>query len=234
MKKIKIFSIPYAGGSASMYWQLKNMLSEDLELIPIELSGHGMRYSEELNYSITDIVQDVIGQIIEVGLDTPFCLMGYSMGSLICYEVYYKLIQKYRCLPQHIFLCASDNPFAKRIYENIDQLEDKELIEKLKERKGTPDEVLNNQEIMDIVLPQIRADFTAYDNYYATRYKKKILTSATIINGDEEHKEENSIYEWESYFSSKCEFINLKGGHFFIFDRVKEVAQIINLKLKRY
>ncbi|MFJ8100466.1 MULTISPECIES: thioesterase domain-containing protein [unclassified Lysinibacillus] len=43
MKDIKLFCLPYAGGSAVMYNSLEKYINEVIEIIPLEYSGHGER-----------------------------------------------------------------------------------------------------------------------------------------------------------------------------------------------
>lgn len=64
MKKIKLICFPYAGGVSQFYVNIFfNNLSPNLELIPIEYSGHGSRYTEELFTSIDEFINDVILEI---------------------------------------------------------------------------------------------------------------------------------------------------------------------------
>lgn len=46
MDKIQLFCLPFAGGSAGFYNNFKPYLRENIELIAIELKGHGCRIAE--------------------------------------------------------------------------------------------------------------------------------------------------------------------------------------------
>lgn len=95
MKKIKIFAFPYAIGGASAYKDLSNKLSEKgYELCAVNYSGHETRFDEKLIDSIQDIAQDMYNQISKY-LDDDYCLLGYSMGGTVCYELF-QIIKKNR------------------------------------------------------------------------------------------------------------------------------------------
>ncbi|MCU5680699.1 thioesterase domain-containing protein [Bacillus wiedmannii] len=83
MEKIKLFCLPYAGGSASMYYQLKGYMHKIVDVIPIEYSGHGERISENYYASFKNMVDDIASKIIDYLDDDQFSILGYSMGSLV-------------------------------------------------------------------------------------------------------------------------------------------------------
>ncbi|MEK7017057.1 thioesterase II family protein [Bacillus sp. FSL R9-9410] len=92
MEKIKLFCLPYAGGSASMYYQLKGYMHKIVDVIPIEYSGHGERISENYYASFKNMVDDIASKIIDYLDDDQFSILGYSMGSLVAFEVYYEIL----------------------------------------------------------------------------------------------------------------------------------------------
>lgn len=46
-EKIKLFCWPFAGGSASYYLSWRQYLQENIEIIPVQLSGRGDRYTDK-------------------------------------------------------------------------------------------------------------------------------------------------------------------------------------------
>ena len=57
MKNIKLFCIPHAGGSAAVYSRWKKYLDSSIELIPVELSGRGIRMGEKLYDSLKEAIE---------------------------------------------------------------------------------------------------------------------------------------------------------------------------------
>lgn len=229
MEKMNIFAIPYAVGSANIYNDLKYLLSDAVSIVPVELSGHGSRTREPLCETIQQMAEDIYKRI-ENKLNEPYCLFGYSMGSLVSYELYI-LIEKYKKrLPEHIFLLASDSPHARREVKNYQQMGLKEIVEELKCLHAT-EEALENEELMEMIYPVAKNDFIAVESYQATELKNKIQCTASVFRGDKEKILDNNIRDWMQYFETeiKCEFV--EGGHFFLFDNMEKGIQKIQQEL---
>ena len=62
---MKLFCIPYAGGSASVYSGWNPILRENIQLVPVELSGKGVRAAEPLYENWEDALEDVYSSITE-------------------------------------------------------------------------------------------------------------------------------------------------------------------------
>ena len=59
MGKINLLCLPYAGGSACVYNKWQKDLDENYVMKPIELSGRGMRFGEELKSDFKEVIADI-------------------------------------------------------------------------------------------------------------------------------------------------------------------------------
>lgn len=76
------------GGTSLLYNGMVKNNNEYIEIVPIELSGHGKRMPEPVYNSFDEAVHDVYNFICKnVKEDTRYAILGYSMGSLLTYEV---------------------------------------------------------------------------------------------------------------------------------------------------
>lgn len=232
MKKIKLYCLPYAGGSSIYYLQWKQELNSDIELHTIELAGRGGRFNEALYNSLDEMVEDVFLQIKEDLDDADYAIYGHSMGSLICYELCHKIQDSGYKMPKHIFLSGKGAPHIKDKDEFMYNLNDEEFKSKLREIGGTPDEVLKSNELLELFLPIIRADFKVVETYNYVEKNKKLNVSATILNGKEDDLTLPQIFEWRNHFSCDCRFYTFTGGHFFINENKSNIISIINQTLK--
>ena len=89
MSKMTLFCIPFAGGNKTLYYPMKNKLPSYIQFKPLELPGRGERLIETPLDSIEDMVDDLIQQIIKEKPE-KFILLGYSLGTILAYELYYK------------------------------------------------------------------------------------------------------------------------------------------------
>ena len=210
----------------------KKAVSENIEIIPLELPGHGMRmFSDEPIPSIQKMADDIFKQIISNGVDENYCVLGYSMGSLICYEVCLKLFLGNFKMPKHIFICASDTPHHKENFKNVVNKTPDEMKDELIKLGGTPKEILENDELMDLFLPIIKNDFIAIELYEPTETDAKIPVPFTVVCGSEEFVKDNTINNWDKYFSCDGKILSVEGGHFYIHDSPKKLADILESEI---
>lgn len=231
MKKIKLICFPYAGGSAQVFLEWKKNLHSHIELVPIELSGRGKRFSEPLISSFGKLIEDIYPKIIDEIGNEPYCFFGHSMGSYIIFELLRELKRENRCMPICCFFSGKNPPHFQKS-EYLHTLEDEKLLTEIVNLGGTPVEILDNKELADIFLPILRSDLKAVELYKAPN-NIEMMNCAFIIfysKGDPFTSEE-LIREWSIYTTKSCEFYEYNGGHFYIHEHKDKVIDQINSML---
>lgn len=228
MKKFKLFCFPFAGGSSTSYNFLKKLLEPDIQVIPIELPGHGRRFNEPLLDSIDEMSEDAYHQLSEELGDTPFAFFGHSMGTLIAYQVSQKLQRRAKPLPEILFMSGRKPPFL-----SVDRvryrLENEELLKELSIMGGITQEFLDSEELMALFLPIIRTDLKAVETYDYTEEKTIFDIKIHVLNGiDDPYTDINSMALWKLYSSKSCEVHNFPGGHFFIHEQPNNFKEFFN------
>lgn len=234
---MRLFFFPYAGGSANSFINWKRELEESfIEVEIIELSGRGKRISEPLYKNMSDVVDDLYECIVtdyQINHE-PYAFFGHSMGSLISYELYYKLLDYNMPLPVHLFISGIKPPHLERRKLHVDILNDSELIKEIEEFDGTPRELLENKGFIEYYLPIIRSDFSIVDNYGYTQKKNKIHCSISILNGIDDHFHTYEIDEWRYYSEQQTYIKFFDGGHFYLNQHIKEIINYMNSVLGYY
>jgi medium-chain acyl-[acyl-carrier-protein] hydrolase len=231
MGMIKLFCLPYAGGSAEVYRKWNRYLQKTIALEPLELSGRGKRAGEPFYESLGEAVAD-INQLIKQQFDgAPYAIFGHSMGGIIAYELYQKLQAEKEQLPIHMFFSGRRAPGLLKDNEVIHLLPDAELIAELKELGGTPPELLDNPDLLYHFLPIIRADFKIVETFDFSSQTSKLDCNITVFNGKDDDITFGELVEWRNFTTRECKIQIFPGGHFFINDYQKEIATIINQTL---
>lgn len=234
MKKIKLFCLPYAGGSAAVYKKWKKYLHNSIELIPVELSGRGKRFGEGAYNSIDEASEDVFKSIREHDDQTEYAVFGHSMGSLIAYELYYKIIKYQHKPPIHMFFSGFRAPDQPSNKPPIYDLPDKSFTEEFFKLGGTPRELIENEELLSIFLPILRGDYKIVEKYDYIQREEKINTDITVFYGNEDDLTNERVNQWSKHtkkiFKSYC----FNGNHFFIHDYTEEIVNIINKTILGY
>ena len=232
MKKIKVFVIPYAGGSSLAYYSWQKYFPDDIEICYIEFPGRGCRMEEPFMNNLEELIEDVSKQIISQLDGEDYFIYGHSMGALIAFEVYYNLKEKGIRLPKHIFFSgrkAPQIPFTGKKSENLD---DKEFLEIVSLFGGLPNEFYTNQDVRDLFLPILRSDFKILEEYKYVEKSEKLNCNISVMYGDCDFSTSQfDIQQWKIHGAKRVNFYKFSGDHFFINENYKE---IINLIVKEY
>ncbi len=227
-RKVKLFCIPHAGGSALKYYKWKKYLSNSVELYPVELSGRGKRFVAPLYNSFEEATEDIC-EIVKTELDgTMYAVFGHSMGSLLAYELINKLKEQNFYAPIHVFFSGRHPPHVK-VENAIHFMNDIDFIAEIIKYDGIPQGLLNNKEILDFFIPILRADYRIIENYryYFKNYKFEFDISVFSGNKDRSIKIE-SLEDWGKYTKKRCIIYEFQGGHFFLDENVEGIIKIIN------
>ncbi len=226
---MKLFCIPYSGGSADGYYQWKKRIDPAIGICPVELAGHGRRIREPFFETVDQAAADLAGQIMEkVTPGEEYALLGHSMGALLAFETYYHL--KPECRPFHIFFCGRKAPQDMDAPTEYYKLPEKEFLEVVYRYGGTTKEVLKNDALRSIFLPILRADFKLSELYAWTPKKEKLACPFTVVNGRQDGSAMTAdMSHWLEHGQGRV--LTVEGGHFFLFEQPDALLHILQTTL---
>lgn len=220
----KLLCLPYAGGSSAMYNSLKKELSDRYEVIAFDYPGHGNRSRENLLDNLMDTVDDVYDTICAIIADDfEYAILGYSMGSIVAYEVTKRLVLKGGPIPEKVFYVACNSPDTCLEDDVPYDKEDAEFIKYLSEMGGINEVDFMDSDVSAYFLPILRSDFK---QLYEYDWKQKICAlpiPQVIITS----QSENNYHGWSKASSLESTYFTISRGHFFIRDYYKELSDII-------
>lgn len=231
-QKINLFCIPFAGGSYYAYKNFENHVADFINVVPIDIPGRGRRWGKPLLTSMHDMAEDVYQQIKEK-LDEPFAVYGHSMGSTVGYLLAEKLIrEKKTAIPLHLFASGRQGPPVPTKEKDIYLLPEKEFIEKILAYGGTPREIAESKEMMELFVPIMRADFQAVSTYEYEKTEPLDIPISVLI-GDNEKFTYEEAHTWQAVTKRNIFLKQFPGDHFFIFDHLPEIGSIISRTLEK-
>lgn len=224
-KKEKLFCIPYAGGSSYIYNFLKNQRLP-YEIVGLEYPGHGDRNGEPLQEDIKVVACDFLNKIELTVSGNDYSILGYSMGSLVAYEVYQQIIERNIKPPSKLFFCAANPPhIGSHLYKNKMIINISDLKKYLLKLGGTPEAILGNTDILEYILPIFQNDIKLYKKYIPDKVAHRIKSQVNILySGDEE-----SVNEWKQYIEGDVKLFRFDKGHFFIHKEQEKFVQVLQL-----
>ncbi|WP_163018534.1 thioesterase II family protein, partial [Pseudomonas viridiflava] len=84
---------------------------------------------------------------------------GHSLGGLLAFELAHALRVRGLPAPLALFTSATAGPARRDVSDYAVARTDAQLIDRLRTLKGTREEVIANDELMQMMLPILRADF---------------------------------------------------------------------------
>jgi medium-chain acyl-[acyl-carrier-protein] hydrolase len=228
--RLRLICFPYAGGSAAIYHQWPTRTTADIELLAVQYPGRATRLREPLCKSL-DLLLDDTEQAITPLLNKPFAFFGHSMGATVAYELTRRLHAAQKPLPIHLFLSGRSAPHLPAVKPPVHQLPDDEFIASMRNLNGTPTELLEHAELMEMMLPIIRSDFQLLETWeYRPTPPFNIPMSVFGGIGDDGVPLEN-LDAWAACTTGKMKRHMFPGDHFFLQQQYPAMLNIINRAL---
>ncbi|MBV9688917.1 MAG: thioesterase [Ktedonobacteraceae bacterium] len=213
--RLRLFCFPYAGGGSSLFRLWSNGLPPEVEVCPVYLPGREIRLNEAAFTHISPLVQ-TMAQVLRPHLNTPFAFFGHSMGALISFELARYLRRNYRQLPTHLFVSSHRAPQLPRLDPDTYNLPEPAFIDAVYRLGGTPQEVLQHEELLQILLPTLRADFTLCETYLYAK-EEPLACPITAFGGEQDHTVSvQQLSAWREQTRGVFTLHMLPGGHFFL------------------
>lgn len=224
---IRLFCFHYGGGSASVFRQWAKGLIDEAELVAIQLPGREERFNEPLLDNISAVLDNLFLNFNHY-TDKPFIFWGHSIGALIAFEFVRTLRIRNKLQPRHLIVSGAKAPQVPLKKLPIHNLSDVQFVEELKKYNGMPDYIMQDQELMSIFIPIMRADFRISEiyNYYD---QEPFNFPITALGGVNDYTfDSQDLAKWHTQTNSSFKQYILAGDHFFINTSYKETIKIIN------
>ena len=228
MPKVRLYCLPHAGGSASTYLNWGKFLGQDIELVSIELAGRGKRNNIPLYQDMEHAIDDIFSLIATNLSEIPYAILGHSMGTIIAYELAREIHSHNLPPPVHMFFSGRYPPYLKGFSKKINILPDDEFLYAFAKLGGLSNEVLQNKELIDYILPIMRSDCRIVEEYNHAKPRFVVNCDITVLSGNNDPTATvQELEQWSHCTRAKCHFYSFDDGHFFIHKYRNEVITLI-------
>ncbi|XP_073533534.1 S-acyl fatty acid synthase thioesterase, medium chain-like isoform X4 [Phyllobates terribilis] len=185
----RLICFPWAGGGSLFYAQWGRLLDESIEVFSIRLPGRESRFSEPFLQSMDQIVDEIITVLLPQLQEKSFSFFGHSFGSFTSFATAVRLKEKYGLEPVHMFVSGASAPHSKsrKLTTKRSELSDEEFLKWMSTTGGTPAELLENKEAMQLFLPPLKADLRVVENVVYDKPTSPALSCGlTCFDGTED------------------------------------------------
>ncbi|PWQ99262.1 thioesterase II family protein [Leucothrix arctica] len=226
-KSVRIFAFPFSGAGPVVYQRwAKQLEQQGIELLGVQLPGRESRYKEKLIIDLKDLIQELATEI-QLLPDKECVFFGHSLGALIAFELCRELRRRGAPTPKHLVLSAFRSPSMPNPNAELHNLDDKTLIQRMREYGGTPEAILSNPEFMAIFIPVLRADFKLFETYQYTQEPPLNCPITMLCGQDDRIVKPEYIVGWKDQSTLPVKTILFSGGHFFLEPHKQDVLRLL-------
>jgi medium-chain acyl-[acyl-carrier-protein] hydrolase len=229
-RRIRLFCLPYAGAGASSYAEWPRLLPPEIEVVAVQLPGREDRLGEAPFTRVAPAVR-TIGLALRPYLQGPFAFFGHSSGALLAFELARALRQRTGMRPAHLVLSSQPPPDAERQPEPMHHLPDAEFRAALRGLGGTAHSVFDDEDLMPLLLPALRADFALCENHRFVSGPP--LSSPITVFGSpgDSRAPVADLHGWRRHTDDAFHLRLFDGGHFYLNDAADEITAAIGATL---
>ena len=228
--ELRMFCFPYAGGSALLFNKWEMSLPPAVQVIPVELPGRGARLQQSPYVSLPSLLDDLEPAILPM-LDKPFVFFGHSMGAIIAFELARSLRKKYGHQALSVIASGRRAPQVPKSEPDTYHLPHEEFIAELTKLEGTPKEVIANAELMEFMIPLLRADFQLVQTYEYSP-AAPLECPITVFGGlQDRYVTLDKLSPWKDQTTSKYSLHMLPGDHFFLRSSQTQLLRLLTREL---
>jgi len=229
--RVRLFCLPHAGGTAAAFQGWPALLGPDIELFAATLPGRGARLFDPPVAELDRLADILAEAVATAAAGAPFALLGHSLGALLAFEITRSLRRAGLPAPCSLWVCGDEGPQTRHVDRVLHTLPDAELVEALRAYGGTPAELLANGEMMELLLPGIRADF-ALNERYVYRPERPLEVPIHVLRGDRDSLVDGArAAGWALDGAAAVHEHVYPGEHFFVYEHAADIAALVAAEL---
>jgi medium-chain acyl-[acyl-carrier-protein] hydrolase len=136
-------------------------------------------------------------------------------------------------LPICLFASGARAPDVPRRNAPMADLPDHDFVKKLGEYQGTPREVLDNRELMELLIPLLRADFRLAEQYAYLSEPALDCPIAAIGGTADVDVTNDDLDAWRTHTGRTFTRHRVPGNHFFVSTARADVLRLVAERLAR-
>ncbi len=225
--RARVFCIPFAGGSPVVFHSWQEHFPADIQVCALNFPGRGNRLGEPSLRRMDALVAQAADAMAPL-LDTPFAVLGHSLGALIGYELAAHLREQEQREPFLLVASAARGPQLPDPYPPLHHLPPDQFIQGMQDRYGgIPAEILAEPDLLAMLVPPLQADLELFETY---RYEARppLACPVAVFGGTGDHRLNEAQYRtWQEITTGQLTLTMVPGGHFFIQEQGPQVAAAV-------
>jgi len=225
--RLRLLCIPHAGGGASAFRGWAELFPESIEVCPVQLPGREQRLREAPIDRLEPLVEALAGAVLR-RREVPFAVFGHSNGALIGFELARRLRRLGEAGPVHLVASGRRAPHVPPPPPLTHGLPDDEFVAELSRLGGIPAQVRDHPELLELILPVLRADVAIHETYEYQDEAPLEIPITGYAGVDDPRAPPDTVAEWAYFTTREFALRTFPGGHFYLAsDRDRVIQQLV-------
>ncbi|MFH9353295.1 thioesterase II family protein [Kitasatospora sp. NPDC017646] len=226
----RIVIFPHAGGSASYYMEYAKALAPYADVLAVQYPGRQNRFAEPTIDSVPELAEQVYREL-RAWVDRPIVFFGHSMGAAVAFEVTRCFARDGLAGPERLFVSAGRAPSLPRDTA-VHKLSDDRMLEEVIRLGGTDERILDVSALRELIMPALRADYTAIETYQAAPDAVVPQPITALVGETDANATVEQAAQWERHTSGGFSLRVFPGGHFYVAEQVDAVVRLLTAHLR--
>jgi surfactin synthase thioesterase subunit len=228
---VRVFCLPYAGGGAGLYRAWSGRSVPEAVFVPVQLPGRENRFHEPPEQDF-DALAERLARAITPWTGERYALFGHSMGGLLAHELTHRLHEMTGHHAELLAVSACAAPDVERPAWRVHDLPRDKFVMEIRRLGGTPQEVFEDEDLLDLCLPRIRADFSVLASY-RHRPRAPLPVPVTALCGTSDPQVPVwSAEKWREHTAGDFTLRLVDDDHFFVHRHERVVFEHITNGLR--
>lgn len=207
-----LFCFAHAGGGPAFFRQWRARLAPEIAVRRVLLPGRESRLEEPFRH-IKDLLAPLCAAL-EPCLTRPYALFGHSMGAVVAFEVA-RWFSRSGAGPECLIVSGRRAP-ALASSRRLSELPDDEFVTEVGRLNGIPPEVLGEPELLEMLLPTLRADFELAETYRPLPGSRLECPVAAYLSTGDPEVDYDGVLRWREVTSGEFSVRIFPGDHFYL------------------
>lgn len=223
---VRLVCLPHAGGSATFFYPMAKAIGAAAEVVAVQYPGRQSRRHEPCIDNIPEFADEIFTALRELD-ERPVALFGHSMGAILAYEVALRMREAGLPSPTRLYASGRRAPSRYRD-EHVHDSSDAALVAELRTLGGPNQSMLADPEVLEMILPSVRADYRAAESYRHDPRQERLDCPVTVLTGDSDPRVSlDEARAWSEHTTAPTDLRVYPGGHFFLVDHSAEITELV-------
>jgi medium-chain acyl-[acyl-carrier-protein] hydrolase len=209
---MRLVCLPPAGANASAFDAWNTGLPAWIEVCAVQLPGRQERSHEPPPRRMSQLLPE-LEAAVAAEVPCPFVVFGSSLGAIVAFELVRRLERHGHATPARLVVSSAQAPHVAGRLPAYSSMPDAQFAAELASLEALPGETAEHPDLLEAVLPVLRADFELGQTYrYRPGPPVRVPIDAVTGSGDA-HVPDSMVRPWGDLTTGGFASTRVQGAH---------------------